>query len=65
MDIIIDIDKLRKDLIDYFGTAMYTISPLAMINLSKIENANKTDLIKIALANNIDLNKYKYNKNRR
>ena len=30
----IDIERLRKDLIDYFGTAMFGVSPIAMMELS-------------------------------
>ena len=58
MIIEIDIETLRKDLINYFGTAMFASSPLAMIELSKVENASDEDLIEIAKNNNIDLNKY-------
>lgn len=53
----INIEELRKDLIDYFGTAIYT-SPLAIMNLAEVENANSNELINIALKNNFDLNKY-------
>lgn len=56
----IDIETLRKDLIDYFGTAIYTSSPLAIIELSKIENATNEELILIAQNNNFNLNKYLY-----
>ena len=61
----IDIEKLREDLIDYFGTAMFNASPLAMIELSKIEKASNQEIIKIAIDNNFDLNEYViYTKNR-
>lgn len=54
----INIDELRNDLINYFGTAMVNVSSLAMIDLLKIENANDEELIKIAIENNFDLNEY-------
>lgn len=54
----IDIDRLRKDLLDYFGTAMFTSSPLAIMNLTTIKNASDEEIIKIALDNNVDLNRY-------
>jgi hypothetical protein len=54
----IDIDKLRRDLVDYFGTAIFSVSPLALADLSKVENASPEDLIQIALKNNFDLTKY-------
>ncbi len=57
----INIDKLREDLIDYFGTAMYNASPLAIIELSKVENASPQELINIALKNNFDLTEYQTN----
>ena len=61
----INIEKLREDLIDYFGTAMFNASPLAMIELTKIEKASNQDIIKIAIDNNFDLNEYViYTKNR-
>ena len=58
----IDIDKLRQDLIDYFGTAMNIVSPLAIISLEKVETANEEEIIKIALENNFNLNEYLRNK---
>ena len=57
----IDIEKLRKDLIDYYGPAMFNASPLAIIELTKVENASPQELINIALKNNIDLTKYETN----
>mgnify|MGYP003296514569 CR=1 FL=1 len=60
MEVEIDIEKLRRDLIDYFGTAIFVSSPLSIMELSKIEKATEEELIKIAQNNNIDLNKYTY-----
>lgn len=60
----INIEKLKQDLIDYFGTAMFNASPLAMIELSKVENASDEKLIEIALNNNFDLSKYQTNSKR-
>ena len=57
----IDIEKLRKDLIDYYGTAMFNASPLTIIELSKAENASPQELINIALKNNFDLTEYETN----
>ena len=58
MIIEIDIELLRKDLIDYYGTAMFQSSPLAIIELSKVNNASDEDLIEIAKYNNFNLNNY-------
>ena len=57
----IDINKLRDDLINYFGTAMFNASPLAMIELSKVEKANDKQLIEMAIKNNFDLKDYEIN----
>lgn len=56
----IDVDSLRKDLFDYFGTAMCIASPLAMMELSKIQNASDEEIIRMAIDNNVDLNLYVY-----
>ena len=53
----INIELLREDLKNYFGTSMQ-YSPLAIMNLNEVENANPYELIEIALKNNFDLNKY-------
>lgn len=54
----IDIERLRKDLIDYFGTAMFNGSPQAIIELSRVENATPSELINIAQNNGFDINDY-------
>lgn len=54
----IDIETLRKDLIDYFGTAMQ-FNPMAIMDLTKVENASPEELVEIAQDNNFDLNDYK------
>lgn len=56
----VNTETLKEDLINYFGTAMYSSSPLAIIELTKIEKAKDEELIQIALDNNFDLNKYIY-----
>ena len=57
----IDYEKLRKDLIDYFGTAM-SFSPMAIMDLSRVESASDDELVEIAKRNNFDLNKYNKSK---
>ena len=61
----INIEKLREDLIDYFGTAMYSASPLAIINLTEVEKASPDKLIQIAKNNNFNLNNYINNQRKR
>lgn len=60
----LNIEKLRNDLYDYFGTAMVNSSKLAMAELTKIEKATFYELIKIAEENGFDLNQYIANKHR-
>lgn len=57
----IDYEKLRKDLIDYFGTAM-SFNPMAIMDLSRVESASDDELVEIARKCNFDLNKYYKNK---
>ena len=54
----IDVERLRKDLIDYFGAAMMYY-PQTMINLSEVENADYNSLIDIALRNGFNLDNYR------
>ena len=43
-----DIDELRERLIDYYGTAMYSGFPMAIIDLSRIENMSDEEIIREA-----------------
>lgn len=53
----IDIERLRDDLIDYFGTASF-YNKMAMIDLIKVKEASDEELIQIAQKNGFDLKKY-------
>ena len=53
----INFEKLRKDLVDYFGTAM-SFNPMAVINLSDVECASNEKLIDIAIKNGFNLGDY-------
>ena len=53
----INIEELRKDLTDYFGTAMFTF-PVAMMDLIDAEKASGDELIQIALNNGFNLDNY-------
>jgi len=55
----IDFDKLREDLIDYFGTAMGTF-PIAVMNVAEVESASDKELIRIAAKNGFDLKDYEF-----
>lgn len=54
----IDIEKLRNDLIEYFTSAMFIVSPVALVDLTEVENTSDENVIKIALNNKFDLKKY-------
>ena len=53
----IDIEKLRKDLINEFGTAS-SFSPNAMMDVINIENATAAELLNKINENNLDINDY-------
>ena len=54
----IDLNKLRKDMKDYYGTAMCKGFPMAMIDLSKVERLADRELVELAKKNGVDLRKY-------
>lgn len=58
----INFNKLREDLMDYFGCSMFAISGFAIMELVEVEKASNEELINIAIKNGFDLNKYKRNK---
>ena len=53
-----DIGSLRDDLKDYYGTAMTSGFPMAVVDLAKVENASAQELIDLAQQNGEDLSKY-------
>ncbi len=54
----LDTEGLRKELKDYFGTAMFIASPLAMADYIAVERADDEELLEIAKKNGIDIFKY-------
>lgn len=60
----IDIERLRQDLINEVTAAMFIVSPIAMMDLTKIENASDEELIKIAVNHGYNLNDYIKNNKR-
>ncbi len=59
----IDVDKLREDLINYYGSAI-PYYPQAIMDISRIEKASPEELVNIALENGYDLEEYNVNKGR-
>ena len=43
---------------DYFGTAVFSASPLAIMDLSRVEWASYLDIVKLAHENGMDLREY-------
>ncbi len=60
----INIEKLRKDLIDYYTSAMFIASPIAIMDLTKVEKADAEFLVRIAIDNKFDLRNYLNSSNR-
>lgn len=56
-EISIDIDALRRDLIDYFGSAT-PMNQFAFVDVIEIENASDYEIVQIALKNGFDLEDY-------
>ena len=54
----IDFERLRVDLVDYFGSAMFNGFPAAVIDGTQVEIASNEQLIQIAQSNGFDLNYY-------
>ena len=54
----IDIRRLRQNLKDYYGTAMFNASPAAVIDLSAVEKATDQEIVEMAEKMGMDLKKY-------
>ena len=54
----IDFERLRSDLRDYYGTAMFSGFPMAVMDLSKVERASDDDLLRIADKEGYNLTRY-------
>lgn len=64
MEITIDIDELRNDLINYFGSAMQ-YNQVAMMELIKVEQASDNEIVNIAIKNGFNLYDYEIKGKRR
>ncbi len=54
----IDIERLRNDLINYFIGLAYTLSPVAFMDVVEVEKADEDKLIKIAIKNGFSIDNY-------
>ena len=55
---IIDIQRLREDIKDNYGTAMFNGFPMAVMDLAKIDRMSDQEIVHYALKKNIRLEKY-------
>ena len=58
MEYEIDIERLRRDMEDYYGSAMFNGFPMAVMDLSKVERMSDRELVELAQKNGVDLRKY-------
>ena len=58
MEYEIDISRLRRDMLDYYGTAMFSGFPMAVMDVSRVERMSDQELVELAQKNGIDLRKY-------
>jgi len=58
MEVEIDIDRLRRDIKDYYGTAMFNASPMAVMELSRIERMSDLEIVEEAQKIGVDLSDY-------
>lgn len=54
----IDYEKLREDLVEYYGSAMSSGISMATIETIEAEYATEEELTKLAKKAGIDINKY-------
>ena len=55
----IDVERLREDLIDYYGVAAFRGMSVAMMDVFEVDEASPEELIKLAKDAGLDLRKYK------
>ena len=54
----INTDRLRNDMMNYYGTAMHSGSPMAQADLIHVQRASDAELIREAQKSGFDLNQY-------
>lgn len=58
MEITIDIDRLRSDLVDYFGTGAFSGMPAMMMEVIDIQRMSDEEVAQKAIEMGIDLFQY-------
>ncbi len=54
----IDLSRLRSDLEDYYGTAVFSGMPMAVIELGQAQSASPQELVDMARRAGFDLGRY-------
>ena len=54
----IDLGRLRDDLEEYYGTAVFSGMPMAVVELSQAETASPQELVDMAQRAGFDLDRY-------
>ena len=57
----INLEKLKRDLMDYYGTASYSGYQMAMMEVIDIEKASPDELVKLAISAGFDISSYQEN----
>ena len=55
----IDIERLREDLREYFGSAIFNASSIAIMELIEVCKCSDEEIIEIARKNGFNLNNYR------
>ena len=58
MEIMIDVDSLRADLIDYYGTGAYSGMPGMIMEVGDIKRMSDEEVVRRALREGFDLYEY-------
>ena len=53
-----NIRAIKRELMDYFGTAMTEGMPMAMVDLGRLEKLSDDELVELARQNGINVEKY-------
>ena len=53
-----DIEMIRSDLKDYYGTAMVNASPIAMVDLISLDNKSDYEILSLAVSIGMNIDNY-------
>ena len=58
MEVEIDVNRLRRDMKDDYGTAMFNGFPIAVMDVGNVERLSDRELVELAQKKGVDLRKY-------